>query len=90
MRSIIDDLDDQINGMEKVAKVALAQLWLPFEKTYGEPLHPGFYIVTKQQKTGEKQVAMAHWDGTEWSGNGNFQNVTAFMFAPDPWEGLDD
>ncbi len=47
------------------------------------PKDVGFYLVTKVQKTGQKQIAIGHWSGTEWSGSGNFSNVTHWLELPE-------
>lgn len=86
----MESLNDQMATMEKMARVSLYQIWFPFEMGFQEPSRPGFYLVTKEQNTGERQVAFGHWSGSEWSGNGNFTNVVAYIPVPDPWGGEED
>jgi hypothetical protein len=52
----------------------------------------GSYLVTKKQATGELQVAIGNYyaSGNQWSGNGNFKNVIAWMPLPGPWEEGDE
>lgn len=64
--------------------------WVPMERV--DPLKgldpkPGFYLVTKRQKTGQLQMAFGHFDGNEWSGNGNFTDVLAWHELPEPYKG---
>ena len=56
--------------------------WIPTRDR--KPTKAGQYLVTKQQKTGELQRATAHYNPTfdEWSGNGNFGKVLAWMELP--------
>lgn len=53
----------------------------------GKDISIGMNLVTKIQKSGELQVAIGHWSGDSWSGNGNFKNVIAWMPLPDPYIG---
>lgn len=57
-----------------------------------KPEKSGLYLVTKQQKTGEIQIATAHYNTAfdEWSGNGNFKKVLAWQPLPSPWKGEQD
>ena len=43
----------------------------------------GHYLVIKRQKTGQMQMAFAHWDSKIWSGNGNYSDVLAWMSLPE-------
>lgn len=54
-----------------------------------KPEIPGFYLVTKQLKTGNRQVAIGMYSPmlNAWSGNGNFDNVVAWMPLPEPYGG---
>ena len=56
--------------------------WIPTRDR--KPTKAGQYLVTKQQKTGELQRATAHYNPSfdEWSGNGNFGKVLAWMELP--------
>ena len=60
--------------------------WIPTKTR--KPTKAGQYLVTKQQKTGELQRATAHYNPTfdEWSGNGNFGKVLAWMELPAPYK----
>ena len=60
--------------------------WIPTRDR--KPTKAGQYLVTKQQKTGELQRATAHYNPTfdEWSGNGNFGKVLAWMPLPAPYK----
>ena len=49
------------------------------------PDSAGFYLVTKRQKSGETQIAIGHWSGKEWSGNGRFTDVRAWMPLPEKY-----
>ena len=64
--------------------------WIPCKTR--KPDKSGLYLVTKQQKTGEIQLATAHYNTAfdEWSGNGNFKKVLAWMSLPSPWRGEKD
>ena len=64
--------------------------WIPCKTR--KPEKSGLYLVTKQQKTGEIQLATAHYNTAfdEWSGNGNFKKVLAWMTLPSPWKGVQD
>ena len=61
--------------------------WIPCKTR--KPEKSGLYLVTKQQKTGEIQLATAHYNTAfdEWSGNGNFKKVLAWQPLPLPWRG---
>ena len=61
--------------------------WIPCKTR--KPEKSGQYLVTKQQKTGEIQLATAHYNTAfdEWSGNGNFKKVLAWQPLPSPWRG---
>ena len=56
------------------------------------PEEAGFYIVTKRQKSGEIQVALGSYRPlfNEWSGNGNFKDVLAWMPLPEPYREDDE
>ena len=73
--SCVEALDMAINVLEQTA-------WIPTKTR--KPTKAGQYLVTKQQKTGELQRATAHYNPTfdEWSGNGNFGKVLAWMELP--------
>ena len=63
--------------------------WVPMERV--DPLKgldpkPGFYLVAKRQKTGEIQIAIGHFNGENWSGNGNFTDVRAWCELPEPYK----
>ena len=64
--------------------------WIPCKTR--KPEKSGLYLVTKQQKTGEIQLATAHYNTAfdEWSGNGNFKKVLAWQPLPSPWRGGQD
>lgn len=64
--------------------------WIPCKTR--KPEKSGLYLVTKQQKTGEIQLATAHYNTAfdEWSGNGNFKKVLAWQPLPLPWKGGQD
>lgn len=64
--------------------------WIPCKTR--KPEKSGLYLVTKQQKTGEIQLATAHYNTAfdEWSGNGNFKKVLAWQPLPSPWKGSHD
>lgn len=51
------------------------------------PEKAGFYVVTKRQKSGEIQVALGSYRPlfNEWSGNGNFKEVLAWIPLPEPY-----
>ena len=68
------------------AGYAAAQRWIPCKTR--KPEKSGLYLVTKQQKTGEIQLATAHYNTAfdEWSGNGNFKKVLAWQPLPSPWK----
>ena len=72
------------------AGYAAAQRWIPCKTR--KPEKSGLYLVTKQQKTGEIQLATAHYNTAfdEWSGNGNFKKVLAWQPLPSPWKGSQD
>lgn len=59
--------------------------WIPCSERL--PEEAGFYIVTKRQKSGEIQVALGSYRPlfNEWSGNGNFKDVLAWMPLPEPY-----
>lgn len=47
------------------------------------PNFAGFYVVAKRQKTGSFQISFGHFDGKgTWSGNGNFNDVIAWLEVP--------
>lgn len=48
------------------------------------PEKPGFYLVTKRQRSGQLIVAIGHYSGEGWSGSGNFSDVTHWMPLPEP------
>lgn len=77
--------------LDKVPSVTPKQPgWIPCKTR--KPEKSGLYLVTKQQKTGEIQLATAHYNTAfdEWSGNGNFKKVLAWMTLPSPWKGVHD
>lgn len=47
------------------------------------PETPGFYLVTKRQRSGQLIIAIGHYSGTSWSGSGNFTDVTRWMPLPE-------
>lgn len=59
--------------------------WIPCSD--GLPEKAGFYVVTKRQKSGEIQVALGSYRPlfNEWSGNGNFKEVLAWIPLPEPY-----
>ena len=77
--SCVEALGMAINALEQTA-------WIPTRDR--KPAKAGQYLVTKQQKTGELQRATAHYNPTfdEWSGNGNFGKVLAWMELPAPYK----
>lgn len=60
--------------------------WIPCSERL--PEKAGFYVVTKRQKSGEIQVALGSYRPMfkEWSGNGNFKDVVAWMPLPEPYK----
>ena len=52
----------------------------------------GRYLVTKRTKLGGRQMALAMYlpDSDEWSGNGRFDDVIAWMPLPEPYVGGSD
>lgn len=64
--------------------------WIPCSERL--PEEAGFYIVTKRQKSGEIQVALGSYRPlfNEWSGNGNFKDVLAWMPLPEPYREDDE
>jgi len=77
--------------LDKVPSVTPKQPgWIPCKTR--KPEKSGLYLVTKQQKTGEIQLATAHYNTAfdEWSGNGNFKKVLAWQPLPSPWRGEKD
>ena len=64
--------------------------WIPCSEKL--PEEAGFYIVTKRQKSGEIQVALGSYRPlfNEWSGNGNFKDVLAWMPLPEPYREDDE
>lgn len=63
--------------------------WIPCSERL--PEEAGFYIVTKRQKSGEIQVALGSYRPlfNEWSGNGNFKDVLAWMPLPEQYKAGD-
>lgn len=64
--------------------------WIPVTVALPES---GSYLVTKRQKSGGVQVAIGNYfePAAQWSGNGNFKDVLAWMPLPLPYkEGSDD
>lgn len=61
------------------------QRWIPTR--IAKPPKAGQYLVTKQQKTGVRQIATAHYNPSfdEWSGNGNFKKILAWQPLPSPY-----
>ena len=47
------------------------------------PETPGFYLVTKRQRSGQLIIAIGHYSGISWSGSGNFTDVTHWMPLPE-------
>lgn len=56
--------------------------WIGVERRL--PEKPGFYLVTKRQRSGQLIVAIGHYSGEGWSGSGNFSDVTHWMPLPEP------
>ena len=80
----VDDWDGGTNiGRQKRIEKAIKALpsaqpgWIPCKTR--KPEKSGLYLVTKQQKTGEIQLATAHYNTAfdEWSGNGRDSGVSA-------------
>ena len=76
-------------GWRPATRKAPASDWIPCTVRMPES---GSYLVTKKQSTGEVQVAIGNYyaSGNQWSGNGNFKNVIAWMPLPEPWKGEDN
>lgn len=84
VRSILKVVIGKIKGQPKVGE------WIPCSEKL--PEEAGFYIVTKRQKSGEIQVALGSYRPlfNEWSGNGNFKDVLAWMPLPEPYREDDE
>lgn len=65
--------------------IGQTQGWIPTK--IAKPPKAGQYLVTKQQKTGVRQIATAYYNPSfdEWSGNGNFTKVLAWQQLPTPY-----
>ena len=61
--------------------------WIPCSEKL--PDKAGFYVVTKRQRSGEIQVALGSYRPlfNEWSGNGNFKDVLAWLPLPEAYKG---
>ena len=79
-----DVVQDCIGIVEKQPKVGE---WIPCSERL--PDKAGFYVVTKRQRSGEIQVALGSYRPlfNEWSGNGNFKDVLAWLPLPEPYKG---
>lgn len=60
--------------------------WVPTSERF--PEGSGMYFVTKRQANGAIQMAVGSYYALtkEWSGNGNFNDVIAWMELPSPYE----
>lgn len=60
-------------------------IWTPTTTRLPES---GSYLVTKRQKNGEIQVTVGNYyaPANQWSGNGNFNDVIAWMPLPAAYE----
>ena len=78
-KDMIELLDLAIKALEQQPK------WIPCEERL--PEESGFYLVLKKQRTGECQVALAHYAPEfGWSGNGNFKQVIKWISIPEDTE----
>lgn len=86
---------DRESDLMKALKMAVESLgndtnvggkWIPCSERL--PDKAGFYVVTKRQRSGEIQVALGSYRllFNEWSGNGNFKDVLAWLPLPEPYK----
>lgn len=77
------DFEDVCTAIDDAPTIEPDVKWIP--TSIRKPTKAGQYLVTKQQKTkGVRQLATAHYNPAldDWSGNGNFTNVLAWMPLP--------
>ena len=60
--------------------------WIPTAERL--PEQSGSYLVKKKKKSGEIQTALGNYyaPNNQWTGNGNFKDVLAWMPLPDMYE----
>ena len=83
-------IDDEVKDMciEALGNdTNVGSKWIPCSERL--PDKAGFYVVTKRQRSGEIQVALGSYRPlfNEWSGNGNFKDVLAWLPLPEPYKG---
>ena len=71
--------------LEEAIEILTETPWIPCSERLPES---GTYFVTKRQRDGSTQIAMGSYYAltNEWSGNGNFHDVIAWMELPKPYE----
>lgn len=80
---------DVAQRLKELSEQTNTKKWIPCSERL--PEEAGFYIVTKRQKSGEIQVALGSYRPlfNEWSGNGNFKDVLAWMPLPEQYKAGD-
>lgn len=91
---IVDTDEVYTNGAALVPIFRMNQ-WFEHKKSEWTPIGttpPGFgrYLVTKKTKMGDIQLAIGIYTDYGWTGNGNFDGVTAWMPLPEPYKEEND